>query len=103
MRVFAPARRLQFAPALFHTSPARAALSESDHDKDHPDREKHIDSHKHDSLNKQKDGKGEWKRELSSNSEQAIKADRGESHGTEEDIAKLQRETEQAAEASKKN
>ena len=35
-------------------------------------RKKAIDDHKHDQLAKQKDGKGHWKRELSSNSESAV-------------------------------
>ncbi|KAL8824790.1 MAG: hypothetical protein Q9170_008041 [Blastenia crenularia] len=39
---------------------------------DHDDRKAKIDEHKHDQLNKQKEGKGHWKRELSSNSEAAV-------------------------------
>ncbi|KAL9588053.1 MAG: hypothetical protein Q9203_003130 [Teloschistes exilis] len=81
--------------ASFHISACRAALSESDHSEhDHEDRKAKIDHHKEDQLNKQKEGKGHWKAELSSNSESAIKADRGEIHNAEEDIAALQKETE---------
>lgn len=35
-------------------------------------RAKNIDDHKHDSVSKSKDGKGEWKKELASNSEAAV-------------------------------
>jgi len=78
VRTFAPLRssqRLLYSRpvAAFHTSPFRFALSESDHD--HPDREAKIDHHKHDSIEKSKTGKGEWKPELASNSEQAVKHD----------------------------
>lgn len=40
---------------------------------DHDDRKSKIDEHKHDQLNKQKEGKGHWKKELSSNSEAAVR------------------------------
>ncbi|KAL9027660.1 MAG: hypothetical protein Q9196_003848, partial [Gyalolechia fulgens] len=39
---------------------------------DSEDRKAAIDHHKNDQLNKQKDGKGHWKKELSSNSEAAV-------------------------------
>ncbi|KAI4170093.1 MAG: hypothetical protein LQ343_005234 [Gyalolechia ehrenbergii] len=39
---------------------------------DSEDRKAAIDHHKHDQLNKQKDDKGHWKKELSSNSEAAV-------------------------------
>ncbi|KAL8924568.1 MAG: hypothetical protein Q9172_002602 [Xanthocarpia lactea] len=68
----------------------------------HDDRKAKIDHHKEDQLRKQKEGKGHWKKELSSNSEAAVKADRGEITNAEEDIAALQKETEQAANSDKK-
>ncbi|KAL8713030.1 MAG: hypothetical protein Q9220_002890 [cf. Caloplaca sp. 1 TL-2023] len=81
----------------FHASIRRAALSESDHSEhDHEDRKAKIDEHKDDQLQKQKDGKGHWKKELSSNSESAVKADREEVDDVEEDIDKLQKQTEEA-------
>ncbi|WYZ37611.1 hypothetical protein EsH8_II_001117 [Colletotrichum jinshuiense] len=43
----------------------------------HTDSDTH-DRHKQDSLSKQKQGKGHWKPELASDSEEAIKADRYE-------------------------
>lgn len=45
---------------------------------DHPPTETETDheKHKQDSLHKQKQGKGHWKPELASDSEEAVKADR---------------------------
>jgi hypothetical protein len=61
-----------------------------------------VDYHKHktDSLEKQKQGKGHWKPELASDSEEAVKADRS-GRGPEE-TAKLQERTKRAAEESSK-
>ncbi|KAL9133376.1 MAG: hypothetical protein Q9175_005448 [Cornicularia normoerica] len=82
----------------FHITTARAALSESDHDQDADDRKAKIDHHKDDQLKKQKEGKGHWKGELSSNSESAVKADREEITDAEHDIESLQKETSKALE-----
>jgi len=60
--------------AAFHSSSARQALSEDNID--HPERAKHIDHHKTDSVEKAKTGKGEWKPELASSSEQALSGDK---------------------------
>lgn len=60
--------------AAFHSSPLRAALSESD--RDHPDAAGKTEHHKEDSLKKQKEGKGEHKDELASDSESALKHDK---------------------------
>ncbi|KAL8732953.1 MAG: hypothetical protein Q9181_003759 [Wetmoreana brouardii] len=115
----------------FHLSVRRAALSESDHSEhDHDDRKAKIDHHKDDQLNKQKEGKGHWKPELSSNSEAAfkgvrvfghelswmdglgwanvmlwnqIKADRDEINNVEDDISALQKETEQVMGKNEEN
>ncbi|KAI1343766.1 hypothetical protein F5Y15DRAFT_411623 [Xylariaceae sp. FL0016] len=54
--------------------------------------------HKDDLLSKQKAGKGHWKPELASDSEEAVKADRA----GEEDVQKLQERTKNAAEETKK-
>ncbi|KAK6083577.1 hypothetical protein SCUP515_01828 [Seiridium cupressi] len=56
------------------------------------------ETHKQDLLNKQKEGKGHWKPELASNSEEAVKADRS-SH---ESIEKLQERTKGHAEETSK-
>ncbi|KAI4283210.1 MAG: hypothetical protein L6R35_005237 [Caloplaca aegaea] len=85
-----------------HPSVRRAALSESDHSEhDSDDRKAKIDHHKDDQLTKQKEGKGHWKSELSSNSEAAVKADRDEISHVEEDIAELQKHTEEATAGDK--
>lgn len=42
-------------------------------DQDADDRKAKIDHHKDDQLNKQKEGKGHWKKELGSNSESAVR------------------------------
>jgi len=59
--------------AAFHTTPLRAALNESD--RDNPNVAEHTESHKEESLHKVKQGDGEWKAELASNSEQTVKHD----------------------------
>jgi len=79
----------------FHLSGVRAALSESDrhHDDDAETHKEEIEKHKQDSLQQKKDGKAGWKKELASNSESAIKADRGEIEATEDEIANMQKAT----------
>ena len=57
-----------------------------------------YDKHKADSLAKQKRGAGHWKRELSSDSEEAVKADRN----SNESIEHLQQRTKRAAEETTK-
>ncbi|KAL0940601.1 uncharacterized protein CTRU02_203364 [Colletotrichum truncatum] len=54
--------------------------------------------HKQDSLSKQKQGKGHWKPELASDSEEAVKADRSE----KADPKTLQERTKGAAEEQSK-
>lgn len=95
-----PLRLTPISTRPFHITSARSALSESDHGghQDTEDRKANIDHHKDDQLNKQKDGKGHWKKELGSNSESAIKADREEITDAEHDIEGLQKETSQAME-----
>ncbi|KAK2612808.1 hypothetical protein QQS21_001088 [Conoideocrella luteorostrata] len=58
-----------------------------------------FDEHKKDSLDKQKKGRGHWKPELASDSEEAVKADRL----SKEDISKLQERTKRTAEESSKS
>ncbi|MCJ1445856.1 MAG: hypothetical protein MMC23_006361 [Stictis urceolatum] len=90
------------ATRAFSLSARRTALSESDHHDDSDARKAKIDTHKEESLKQSKDGSGKWKKELASNSEAAVKADRDEIDATEENIAKLQEETTQAVAAEKK-
>lgn len=63
------------------------------------------EKHKQDSIAKQKQGKGHWKAELASNSEESIKADRHEPAGgsTEASIKRLQEETKGRAEETRKH
>ena len=63
-----------------------------------------FEKHKQDSLEKQKSGKGHWKPELASNSEESIWADRlsGE-QATEEAMKRLQDQTKEAAEQTAKH
>ncbi|KAA6409448.1 MAG: hypothetical protein FRX48_07001 [Lasallia pustulata] len=75
----------------FHPTGLRAALNETDRNRD--DVAKEIDHHKDDQLRKQKEGKGHWKGELASNSESAVKADRGDMEATDDNIQKMQEET----------
>ncbi|KIW11801.1 hypothetical protein PV08_09073 [Exophiala spinifera] len=60
--------------ATLHTSSARRGLNEEDIHRD--DRDKEIERHKSDSVEKAKTGRGEWKPELGSKSEQAVRGDK---------------------------
>ncbi|KAI9859170.1 MAG: hypothetical protein M1830_006318, partial [Pleopsidium flavum] len=66
------------------------------------DVDKEIDHHKNDQLQKQKEGKGHWKGELSSNSEANVKADRAETDSSPDGIKKLQEETTKFAKSQHK-
>ncbi|KAK8086213.1 hypothetical protein PG994_001187 [Apiospora phragmitis] len=60
------------------------------------------EKHKEDLLSKHKDGKGHWKPELASNSEEAVKADRSTGGSSKEELAKLQEKTKKSAEETHK-
>jgi len=94
-----PLAALRVSPTIraraLHATSFRAALNETDRDRDNLHEE--IDHHKNDQLQKQKDGKGHWKGELASQSEAALKADREEIDASEDTINNLQKETEQYA------
>ncbi|KAK1830731.1 hypothetical protein QBC39DRAFT_331314 [Podospora conica] len=67
-----------------------------------------YEKHKQDSIAKQKQGKGHWKAELASNSEESIKADRqaseaGGGGSSEASIKKMQDETKGRAEETRKH
>ncbi|KZZ94923.1 hypothetical protein AAL_05034 [Moelleriella libera RCEF 2490] len=76
-------RRVAFST----TSKLRLKESSSQTDADY-------DKHKQDSLSKQKRGEGHWKRELASDSEEAVRADRA----SDENVADLQERTKKTAE-----
>jgi hypothetical protein len=62
-----------------------------------------YEHHKQDQLKKQKEGKGEWKPELASSSEEALAADRHEhSDHSEKGLKELQEKTAKHAEEKQK-
>ncbi|KAI1139792.1 hypothetical protein F5Y05DRAFT_380087 [Hypoxylon sp. FL0543] len=90
------AGRQSIAQRTFTSTSANLAYKESSHGSESHDPEKH----KQDLLAKQKAGKGHWKPELASDSEEAVKADR---HGKQEDLSTLQERTKHAAEETSKS
>jgi len=74
------------------------ALKEDDRHRD--DQGEENEKHKQDQLQKQKDGKGHWKPELASNSEEAVAADR---HGSGDSIEEMQKKTADHAEKKHKH
>ncbi|KAK0741772.1 hypothetical protein B0T21DRAFT_360103 [Apiosordaria backusii] len=95
-------RRVAASPALssiskraFTTTPLRSLKESNSTDPSPSD----FDHHKQDSLSKQKSGKGHWKPELASNSEEAVKADRSTDNSS---IKDLQEKTKKAAEENAK-
>ncbi|KAK7528850.1 uncharacterized protein IWZ02DRAFT_486860 [Phyllosticta citriasiana] len=60
-------------------------------------RAEEAEAHKQELLKKHKQGKGHWKAELASDSESAVKADRGEVESSKDTIEKLQKEGEKLA------
>jgi len=78
------------------------ALKESD--RDIPDLPNVNEKHKQDQIQKQKEGKGHWKPELASDSEEAISADRAHKEkGGEESIEELQNRTREHAQKKLKH
>lgn len=65
----------------------------------HAETNEDYDRHKKDSLDKQKSGKGHWKPELASDSEEAIKAD----HSSHSSVAEMQEKTKRHAEDKAKS
>ncbi|KAK8250494.1 hypothetical protein HDK77DRAFT_425331 [Phyllosticta capitalensis] len=83
----------------FQTSALRLAGKESTLNQE--GRAEEAEAHKQDQLRKQKQGKGHWKDELASDSESAVKADRGEVDASSDTIQKLQKEGEKLASKKK--
>ncbi|KAI4867157.1 hypothetical protein F4820DRAFT_414567 [Hypoxylon rubiginosum] len=90
--------RQAIAQRTFTSSSANLSYKESSQGSETHDPEKH----KQDLLAKQKAGKGHWKPELASDSEEAVKADRHGGDG-KEDVASLQERTKHAAEETSKS
>lgn len=63
--------------------------------RDNPDQASQNERHKQDALKKQKEGKGHWKAELASDSEEAIAAERSQRN---ESLHELQKRTVEHAE-----
>ncbi|KAJ5292124.1 hypothetical protein N7478_001375 [Penicillium angulare] len=74
----------------FHTSSARSLNENDRHCEDLPN---HYESHKQEGLKDNKDGKGKWKSELASTSEQNLRADRGEFDGEHPSFESMQQKT----------
>lgn len=70
-------------------------MGSTDHNLEDPTTQ---EKHKQDLLNKQKAGKGEWKPELASDSEEAVRAERDPAN-----IQELQKRAKAAAEKQGKN
>ncbi|KAK3314905.1 hypothetical protein B0H66DRAFT_325557 [Apodospora peruviana] len=92
-------------PAVFFSRPlsqtAARSLKETHSGDPKPEE---FDKHKQDSVNKAKSGKGHWKPELASNSEESIKADRmGPGEAGEAAMRRLQDRTKEAAEEVSKH
>lgn len=66
---------------------------------DNPEQAANNEKHKEDALKKQKEGKGHWKPELASDSEEAVAADR---HEGSESIEEMQKKTADHAEKKHK-
>ncbi|KUJ23123.1 uncharacterized protein LY89DRAFT_167959 [Mollisia scopiformis] len=80
----------------FMSSSVRA-LKEDDHTENQGE---HNERHKQDQLQKQKEGKGHWKPELASNSEEAVAADR---QAGSDSIEEMQKKTADHAEKKHKH
>ncbi|EPS32740.1 hypothetical protein PDE_07700 [Penicillium oxalicum 114-2] len=74
-----------------HTSAARFSLKESDKNRD--GLANHYEAKKEQQLKDQKAGKASWNSDVASNSEEQIKADRGELDASEKSFQELQQKT----------
>ncbi|BCS30195.1 uncharacterized protein APUU_80498S [Aspergillus puulaauensis] len=84
------ATRSNLTASRFHTSAARSLDENDRHREDLPN---HYESNKQESLNDNKDGKGKWRSELASSSEQNVRADRGEFNGEHPSFDAMQQKT----------
>ncbi|KAJ5347980.1 hypothetical protein N7541_001067 [Penicillium brevicompactum] len=74
----------------FHTSAVRSLKENDRHREDLAD---HYESHKQEGLKETKEGKGKWRSELASSSEEDVKADRGEYDGDHPSFEAMQQKT----------
>ncbi len=89
---------LDFFPSTFVFAHPTDTVLTKGNKQDREDLEKEREKHKHDSVQKAKDGKGHWKEELASDSEEAVAGDRHD-HSMEE----MQKMGEQKGEKDKKS
>ncbi|KAF7715265.1 Uncharacterized protein PECH_002115 [Penicillium ucsense] len=75
-----------------HTSATRFSLKESDKT-DRDNLSEHYEAKKEQQLKDQKAGKAAWDSEIASNSEEQVKADRGELDASEKSFQDLQQKT----------
>ncbi|PMD27527.1 hypothetical protein NA56DRAFT_560704 [Hyaloscypha hepaticicola] len=87
----------QVVPSRAFTVSSVRALKEDD--RHNEDQAEHNERHKQDQLQKQKEGKGHWKPELASNSEEAVAADR---QAGDHSVEELQKKTAKHAEEKHK-
>ncbi|KAJ5990476.1 hypothetical protein N7522_010683 [Penicillium canescens] len=76
----------------FHTSAVRS-LKENDRHRE--DLATHYESHKQQVVKDSKEGKGKWRAELASSSEEDVKADRGDFDGENVAFDEMQKKTKQ--------
>ncbi|GAM85119.1 hypothetical protein ANO11243_031230 [Dothideomycetidae sp. 11243] len=92
------ARRAYILPTTRQFSAVRVLNVGKESALHHEGRAEEAEAAKQEQLRKQKEGKGEWHDALASDSESAVKADRGETgHNAADDIKKLQKEGEKLA------
>ncbi len=101
---FSSSRVLSHKESSSSTLPAHCHLEERRRKKTltRLDTDDDVDKHKLDSLRKHKDGSAHWKRELASDSEEAVKADKGYG-AAKESVEQLQERTKKLAEESSKS
>jgi len=96
--MFRAAKPIGFMSARTFTTSRVVMLKESD--RHNPEQASDNEKHKQDQLQKQKEGKGHWKPELASDSEEAVTADR---HNSSDSIEDLQKNTADHAEKKHKH
>ncbi|PKY05489.1 hypothetical protein P168DRAFT_288953 [Aspergillus campestris IBT 28561] len=98
LRALRPQQGYAVLSSPLHTTAARPGLKESDHNRENLD--VHYEEEKEEGLQRKREGRGQWKGELASNSEASIKADRGDLDS--EDITTLQEKTKKELHSTKK-
>ncbi|KAM0716164.1 hypothetical protein Q7P37_008678 [Cladosporium fusiforme] len=96
----APAARSVGATRSFRAcAPVMAGKESALHNEARPEEAENL---KQQQLKEQKEGKGQWKEGLASDSESAVKADRGDQSSSRKSIKEMQEDTAKAAQQEKK-